>query len=112
MLLSIASMVWLSACMGSQPNQSVDHNSDREICYGLASIPSYNIYHEVRLAAVKSRNINCQDYEDQIANQLQLDRIEEKLADMKKQAAEDKSDAEFDRSIERMQDGMRELIYK
>ena len=56
---------------------------------------------------------------EQIALKLQLDRIEEKLTDIKRQAAKDKkaakraaSDAEWDRSIERMQDGMRELIYK
>ena len=92
----------LNAC--SAGNSSVDNQSDLRICKGLAKYGSFNMYYEARVAAVKSRNINCNDYESEIANQLQLDRIEGKLADIKSQAAADKRDAIHRRNIKRILD--------
>ena len=78
----------LTAC--SAGNSSVAHLSDFKICYGVASAWSINIYRKALEAAKISRGLNCEDYADQIATQLQLDRIEEKLEDIKNQAAFDK----------------------
>ena len=96
---------------------------------GLDCTASVADYKKTKQKKIKAKQATVQTIEqskgstgltaEQIALKLQLDRIEEKLADIKRQAAKDKraakraaSDAEWDRSIELMRERMRELIYK
>jgi len=67
-------------CLFSFANCGVDTNtfendSNYSLCYGLATLPSYNIYTSARKAEIDKRGISCRDYADRIDEQLDRERV-------------------------------------
>ena len=54
---------------------TVENFSDYRLCYGLASLPTYNIHTSARKTEIAKRGVNCGDYADRIDEQIDKERV-------------------------------------
>ena len=59
--ITILSILVLASCARNPKNIT-----DYDLCYKLATLPSFNINTGAREAEVRSRNLNCRDYASRI----------------------------------------------
>jgi hypothetical protein len=67
--------VMLASC-GPSTNM-VANQSDYRLCYGLATLPSYNVHNKNRKAEIAKRGVDCGDYADRIDEQIDRERVAE-----------------------------------
>lgn len=65
--------VFMASCQSSE--NATAHQTDYQLCYGIAKYPTYNVWTESRKSQIKKRGVDCRDYESQVNNQINAEKI-------------------------------------